>query len=176
LTKHGNSLALVIDRAALDLLKIDVDTPLDISTDGQVLVITPVRDKAHRERFKKALESANRRYGRALTGRVSLKGFSFTRVNDEPYSTTLTTSFMDLSFPALGTNLPWRRCLTHIDTEAHLSVRYQVRDPRTPGRTAISAVAAGSCIMRARLGAGWLYLYFFFPLTNGIFFVKIATG
>jgi len=35
--------------------------------------------------------------------------------------------------------------------EAYLSVRRKVRDPRTPGRTAISAVAAGgSCIMRAR--------------------------
>ncbi len=34
LTKHGNSLALVIDRPILDLLKIDTETPLDISTDG----------------------------------------------------------------------------------------------------------------------------------------------
>jgi antitoxin component of MazEF toxin-antitoxin module len=66
LTKHGNSLALVIDRAVLDLLKIEADTPLDISTDGQVLVITPIRDEARRENFKKALESANRKYGRAL--------------------------------------------------------------------------------------------------------------
>lgn len=66
LTKHGNSLALVIDRAVLDLLKIDSDTPLDISTDGQVLVIAPVRDEAHRERFRQALQTANRKYGRAL--------------------------------------------------------------------------------------------------------------
>ena len=66
LTKHGNSLALVIDRAVLDLLKIDTDTPLDISTDGQVLVITPVRDEAHQERFKQALQSANLKYGRTL--------------------------------------------------------------------------------------------------------------
>lgn len=66
LTKHGNSLALVIDRAFLDLLKIDSETPLDISTDGQVLVIAPVRDEAHRERFRQALQTANRKYGRAL--------------------------------------------------------------------------------------------------------------
>lgn len=66
LTRHGNSLALVIDRAVLDLLKIDADTPLDISTDGQVLVITPVHDERRRRKFRKALESANRRYGRAL--------------------------------------------------------------------------------------------------------------
>ena len=66
LTKHGNSLALVIDRAVLDLLKIDTDTPLEISTDGQVLVISPIRDEEHRDKFNKALESTNRKYGRVL--------------------------------------------------------------------------------------------------------------
>ncbi len=66
LTKHGNSLALVVDRAVLDLLKIDADTLLDISTDGQVLVVAPVRDAKRRKKFEKALDSANRKYGRAL--------------------------------------------------------------------------------------------------------------
>ena len=66
LTKHGNSLALVIDRSVLDLLKIDRETPLDISTDGQALIISPVRDVERLDRFQKALESANRKYGRAL--------------------------------------------------------------------------------------------------------------
>ncbi len=66
LTRHGNSLALVIDRAVLDMLKIDAETPLEISTDGQVLVVSPVRDAAHREKFQAALKEANRRYGRAL--------------------------------------------------------------------------------------------------------------
>ena len=66
LSKHGNSLALVIDRGVLDLLKIDEDTPLDISTDGQVLVVSPVRDAEHQEKFQTALKAANRRYGRAL--------------------------------------------------------------------------------------------------------------
>ena len=66
LAKHGNSLALVIDRAILDLLKIDAETPLDISTDGQVLIISPVQDEKRREQFKKALASTNRRYGRML--------------------------------------------------------------------------------------------------------------
>jgi antitoxin component of MazEF toxin-antitoxin module len=56
---HGNSLALVIDRAVLDLLKISNDTPLDISTDGQVL-------EARQRKFRQALEAANQKYGRAL--------------------------------------------------------------------------------------------------------------
>jgi len=66
LSKHGNSLALVIDRGVLDLLKIDEDTPLDISTDGQVLVVSPVRDAKRQEKFQTALKAANRRYGRTL--------------------------------------------------------------------------------------------------------------
>ncbi len=66
LTKHGNSLALVIDKAILELLKIDAGTPLEISTDGQTLLISPVRDKKRREKFNKALDSTNKKYGRAL--------------------------------------------------------------------------------------------------------------
>jgi hypothetical protein len=48
------------------LLKISTETPLDVSTDGQVLVIAPVRDEAHQRKFKKALDAANQKYGRAL--------------------------------------------------------------------------------------------------------------
>ncbi len=44
LTKHGNSLALVIDRSVLDLLDISADTPLSLTTDGKCLVVAPVRD------------------------------------------------------------------------------------------------------------------------------------
>ncbi len=66
LTKHGNSMALVIDRPILELLKIDVETPLDISTDGQVLIISPVHDEKRRGKFKNALDSTNLKYGRML--------------------------------------------------------------------------------------------------------------
>ena len=66
LTKHGNSLALVIDRPILELLNIDVETELDISTDGQVLIISPIRDAKSQKRLDKALEKVNKNYGRAL--------------------------------------------------------------------------------------------------------------
>ena len=49
LTRHGNSLALVLDRGVLDLLKIDAKTPLEITTDGQVLIVAP----AHKGRRRK---------------------------------------------------------------------------------------------------------------------------
>jgi len=66
LTKHGNSLALVIERGVLDLLKINDHTPLDISTDGQVLVVSPVRDPKRHKLFEKALTKTNEKFGRAL--------------------------------------------------------------------------------------------------------------
>lgn len=66
LTKHGNSMALVIDKGVLELLEIDDKTPLDISTDGKMLIIAPVRDEKRRKQFEEALEKANQKYGRAL--------------------------------------------------------------------------------------------------------------
>jgi antitoxin component of MazEF toxin-antitoxin module len=71
LTKHGNSLALVIDRPILELLKIDPETPLDVSTDGKQLIIkpakpTPAGQAARREKFDAAQEWEHRRYGKAF--------------------------------------------------------------------------------------------------------------
>ena len=66
LTRHGNSLALVIDRSILELLGIDERTPLDISTDGRALVVAPVHDKRRRKRFQDALNACNQQYGKAL--------------------------------------------------------------------------------------------------------------
>jgi len=66
LTKHGNSYALVLDKPVLDLLKIEPGTPLEIKTDGQMLFVSPVRDRKRKAKFRAALEETNRRYGRAL--------------------------------------------------------------------------------------------------------------
>jgi antitoxin MazE len=66
LTKHGNSLALVIDKGVLELLNIDDQTPLEISTDGTMLLISPVRDEKRRLQFQKAVEKTNAKYGRVL--------------------------------------------------------------------------------------------------------------
>ena len=66
LTKHGNSLALVIDRPILDLLRIDPETPLDISTDGERLIVARAGPSARRKKFESAQELAHRRYGKAF--------------------------------------------------------------------------------------------------------------
>ena len=66
LTKQGNSMALVIDRPILDLLKIDAETPLDLSTDGHRLMVAPAERSARREKFEAAQRSAHKRYGKAF--------------------------------------------------------------------------------------------------------------
>jgi antitoxin MazE len=66
LSKHGNSLALVIDRSILELLRIDEKTTLELSTDGEALVVAPVRDKDRKKKFEAALAASNKRYAKAL--------------------------------------------------------------------------------------------------------------
>jgi antitoxin MazE len=66
LTRHGNSMALVIDKGVLELLNIDETTPLEISTDGTLLLISPVKDEKRKREFREALGKANTQYGRAL--------------------------------------------------------------------------------------------------------------
>ena len=66
LTKHGNSLALVIDRPILELLKIDPETPLEISTDGKQLIVMPAKPSPRRKKFEAAQQWAHKRYGKAF--------------------------------------------------------------------------------------------------------------
>lgn len=66
LKKHGNSLALVIERPVLELLGVDADTSFEVTTDGQVLILTPVRDANRRDDFKDALEKVNTKYSNTL--------------------------------------------------------------------------------------------------------------
>ena len=66
LARHGNSLALVIDRGILDLLDIDADTPLSVTTDGTCLVVSPAKDTVREKRFRAAVDAGHRRYGKML--------------------------------------------------------------------------------------------------------------
>jgi antitoxin MazE len=66
LTPHGNSAALIIDKPVLDLLRITMETPLEIATDGRNLIVSPVRTGRRERRFRSALEAVNRRHGKTL--------------------------------------------------------------------------------------------------------------
>ncbi len=65
LTRHGNSLALVIDKPILELLRIQAETPLELSTDGNVLTIMPIRP-TREEKIREAVNEVNREYGSVL--------------------------------------------------------------------------------------------------------------
>ncbi|MEM1203768.1 MAG: AbrB/MazE/SpoVT family DNA-binding domain-containing protein [Acidobacteriota bacterium] len=62
LTKTGNSLALVIDRPILEATGIKPDTPLEVSTDGDVIVITPVRTDERTEMLRTGMREIHEQY------------------------------------------------------------------------------------------------------------------
>ncbi len=63
LVQHGNSSALVIEKPILELLNIDQNSTLEVTTDGKSLIIKPIEkniskslekvNKAHRNTLKK---------------------------------------------------------------------------------------------------------------------------
>lgn len=55
-------LALVLDAGVLQILDIDESTTVKLSTDGDCLVITPIRAKGRRRRFEHAVENAATQY------------------------------------------------------------------------------------------------------------------
>lgn len=66
LTKHGNSLALVIDKGILELLDIDAETPLSIRSDGRHLIISAASENDDRKKLRGALDKVKKKYGPAL--------------------------------------------------------------------------------------------------------------
>ena len=59
-------MALVIEKPILELLGADAETPFDVTTDGQVLILSPIKDAGRREVFMDALNKVNARYPKAL--------------------------------------------------------------------------------------------------------------
>lgn len=56
LSAVGNSLGLIIERPILELLNITKDTPLEIKTDGEALIIRPVREASQMDRVLAAAD------------------------------------------------------------------------------------------------------------------------
>ena len=66
LIKHGNSYALVIDKPIMELLQMTPETELEVTTNGDHLVISPVRPKGRQAKLNRILDSINRDFGPAL--------------------------------------------------------------------------------------------------------------
>ena len=65
LVQHGNSAALILDKPILELLNVTMDTPLEISTDGRNIVISPVTTHGEND-FQASLERINARFSTTL--------------------------------------------------------------------------------------------------------------
>lgn len=66
LIQHGNSSALIIDKPIMELLNIDFETPLELSTDGNNIIISPVKDKSRLEKLNKSLNKINNQFNSTL--------------------------------------------------------------------------------------------------------------
>lgn len=66
LTRTGNSVALVLDKQLLEAANLDPDAPVEVSTNGSVVVIAPVRKKRDTERFAKAREKMHAKFAGAF--------------------------------------------------------------------------------------------------------------
>jgi antitoxin component of MazEF toxin-antitoxin module len=62
LSRTGNSVALVLDRPLLEAVGIDAGATVEVSTDGDVIVIAPVRARKRARKLADALEEINARY------------------------------------------------------------------------------------------------------------------
>lgn len=66
LSKHGNSLALVIEKPVLELLGITADTELEVTTDGGRLIVLPVSSEEHERKFEEAVAFVFEHYDKTL--------------------------------------------------------------------------------------------------------------
>jgi antitoxin MazE len=66
LVRTGNSLALVLDKALLEQTGITSETILDVSTDGDVIVISPVREGQRIDRLRRVMARAHSELGGAF--------------------------------------------------------------------------------------------------------------
>ena len=65
LVQHGNSAALILDKPILELLNVTMDTPLEITTDGRSLVISPAASHSEDE-LRASLDRINESFAPTL--------------------------------------------------------------------------------------------------------------
>jgi len=66
LIQHGNSVALVIDKPIMEILKITNKTTFELSTDGRNLILSPQIEDDQETAVKQSLKKINEKYGAVL--------------------------------------------------------------------------------------------------------------
>jgi antitoxin MazE len=62
-TKHNNKLSFIINKPLLNLLHVNSETQLKITTNGQLLIVFPLKDDEGKSIFKRRLECTNQKFG-----------------------------------------------------------------------------------------------------------------
>jgi len=62
LTRIGNSVALILDKPLLDQLGLDENAEVELSINGQVLVVTPTPGPARERKFREIVDKINKKY------------------------------------------------------------------------------------------------------------------
>jgi antitoxin component of MazEF toxin-antitoxin module len=66
LIQHGNSVALIIDKPIMEMLKITNKKYFELSTDGKNLILSPQVESNQEIDVLHSLEKINKRYGSVL--------------------------------------------------------------------------------------------------------------
>lgn len=66
LQKQGNSVALIIEKPVMQALGITEETPLQVTVNGNALVVTPANVGVGPERMKTIIKDIRKRYGPML--------------------------------------------------------------------------------------------------------------
>ncbi len=66
LTVIGNSLGIIIEKPILDLLGINRETQIEMITDGQRLILEPIRETDRTDKIKKATHRVMKNHDKTL--------------------------------------------------------------------------------------------------------------
>jgi antitoxin component of MazEF toxin-antitoxin module len=66
LRKQGNGQVLPLDKAILDAMQIDLNTPLQLTVTGNTLVVQPIHQGVDDETLDAAMKKMRARYGKTL--------------------------------------------------------------------------------------------------------------
>ena len=66
LTRQGNSVAVVLDKPILEAAQLDDGQEVEISTDGDVIMITPVRSKSRQAKLRAVVGRMHDKYAGAF--------------------------------------------------------------------------------------------------------------
>ena len=66
LTRQGNSVAIVLDRPILEAAELEEGQEVEVSTDGDVIIITPVRSKSRQAKLRAAVNKLHDKYAGAF--------------------------------------------------------------------------------------------------------------